>query len=90
MPILLQAVITTKFILVVNPEESSSLKFISTLKERLAHPYLTMGRSFQSLTDLPRAAASGAMPLRLDMDLPFELRALEICLDEVNCSAIGT
>jgi hypothetical protein len=24
------------------------------------------------------------------MDLPFELRALEICLDEVNCSAIGT
>jgi hypothetical protein len=28
------------------------------------------------------------VPLGLDMGLRFELRALEICQDEVNCSAM--
>ncbi|GAX84706.1 hypothetical protein CEUSTIGMA_g12128.t1 [Chlamydomonas eustigma] len=79
----IKAIITSKFILVVNPEEASSLKFISTLKERLAHPDIAIGRSVQSISDLQRAGAPVAMPLRLDMDLPFELRALEICLDEL-------
>lgn len=48
-----------------------------------------MGKPVQSMGDLQKAAgAAGANNIttigtRLDMDLPFELRALEICLDEV-------
>ena len=78
--------------LVVNPEEDSSIKFIRSLKERLALPTHSMGKSTQSMGDLQKAAGGSApkdmgvslMGVRLDVDLPFELRALEICLDEVG------
>ena len=92
----IKAIITTKFMLVVNPEEDSSIKFISALKERLASPTHAMGKSMQSMGDLQKAAGKegaassagggggGVGAPRLDMNLPFELRALEICLDEVG------
>lgn len=73
----IKAIITTKFMLVVNPEET--MKFVATLKERLATP----GGVGKSMQDLQKAGAAPAIP-RFDMDLPFELRALEICLDEVR------
>ena len=86
-PARLQAIITTKFMLVVNPEEDSSVKFIGVLKERLASPGHGMGKSVQSMGDLQKAGTSGLMA---DMDLPFELRALEICLDEVGVQKYST
>ena len=57
-----------------------------------------MGQSVKSMGDLqkppPGATAAvnvATMGTRLDMDLPFELRALEICLDEVGAmGSVGT
>lgn len=74
----IKAIITTKFMLVVNPEDT--MKFVATLKERLASPGQGGGRSMQ---DLHKADKQAAFIPRFDMDLPFELRALEICLDEL-------
>jgi hypothetical protein len=68
--------------LVVNPEEDATIKFISSLKERLATPSNNLGKVLPSIADLQKTGQQ-AVP-RLDMDLPFELRALEICLDEVT------
>ncbi len=68
-------------------QEDASLKFISALKERLASPHHIgmTGKmaSVQSMGDLQKAG--GGVP-RVDMALPFELKALEICLDEVSLS----
>ncbi|GAX84705.1 hypothetical protein CEUSTIGMA_g12127.t1 [Chlamydomonas eustigma] len=77
----IKAIITTKFMLVVNPEEDATIKFISSLKERLASPSNSLGKVLPSMGDLQRTGQQ-AIP-RLDVDLPFELRALEICLDEL-------
>jgi len=89
----IKAIITTKFMLVVNPEEDSSVKFIAQLKERLSSPNQGLGKSYASMGDLQKAHKEGGLAPavkesavtapRFDIDLPFELRALEICLDEL-------
>ncbi|KAL6754027.1 Mg2+ transporter protein [Haematococcus lacustris] len=95
----IKAIITTDSVLVVNHEEDSTTKFIAELKQRLAHPGLAGSKSFASMGDLQRAAAAAAPPMMLAGNgapgvmpgnitglsamLPFELRALEVCLDEV-------
>lgn len=68
----------------------SPLIFLFPDQERLALPTHGMGQSVKSMGDLQKAPPGGTaavniatMGTRLDMDLPFELRALEICLDEV-------
>ena len=50
----------TQFMLVVNPEET--MKFVATLKERLASPQGAggMGKSVQSMQDLQKAGAAAA------------------------------
>ncbi|GLC60383.1 hypothetical protein PLESTB_001606400 [Pleodorina starrii] len=81
----LKVIITTSFVLVVNPEDEKVLQFINEVKGRLAPAGTGMpqSRSYQSLTDAERLKlASG--PSTLGLDLPFELRILECCLDVIT------
>lgn len=83
----LKAIITTTFVLVVNPEDEKVLRFINELKARLAAPAgaggvggMPQSRSFQALTEAERLKF-GSSQSNLGLDLPFELKALEVCLD---------
>ncbi|KAG1654644.1 hypothetical protein FOA52_009200 [Chlamydomonas sp. UWO 241] len=81
----IKAIITTKFMLVVNPDEDTSVKFIAQLKRRLGSPGQGGGGGLGKSASIPgnmQDLQKAAMDLH-DMDLPFELRALEICLDEL-------
>ncbi|KAG2495008.1 hypothetical protein HYH03_006941 [Edaphochlamys debaryana] len=82
----LKAIITTTFVLVVNPEDEKVVRFINELKGRLSSPAtgggngMPQSRSFQALTDAERMKLAPG-PSTLGLDLPFELKALEVCLD---------
>ncbi|KAG2437039.1 hypothetical protein HYH02_011302 [Chlamydomonas schloesseri] len=80
----LKAIITTSFVLVVNPEDEKVVRFINELKGRLSTAATAGGmpqsRSFQALTDAERLKLAPG-PSTLGVDLPFELKALEVCLD---------
>ncbi|KXZ53710.1 hypothetical protein GPECTOR_6g627 [Gonium pectorale] len=82
----LKAVITTGFVLVVNPEDEKVLRFINELKTRLVSPGgMPLSRSFQSLSEAERSKLAPGLPgtSTLGLDLPFELKALEVCLDHM-------
>eukprot|EP00198_Chlamydomonas_reinhardtii_P003281 XP_001692617.1 Mg2+ transporter protein, CorA-like protein [Chlamydomonas reinhardtii] len=79
----LKAIITTSFVLVVNPEDEKVVRFINELKGRLSTATaggMPQSRSFQALTDAERLKLAPG-PSTLGVDLPFELKALEVCLD---------
>ncbi|KAG2429800.1 hypothetical protein HXX76_010584 [Chlamydomonas incerta] len=78
----LKAIITTGFVLVVNPEDEKVVRFINELKGRLTATAggMPQSRSFQALTDAERLKLAPG-PSTLGVDLPFELKALEVCLD---------
>lgn len=93
----IKAIITTEYILIVSPEEERSIKFMAQLKARLAQTSArsnakdeaaprTFARSISRLIKQPAAeTAQHAEAMAADMvDLPFELKALEICFDEVR------
>ena len=89
-----QVIITTNSVLVMNPEDENVLPFITELKMKLSQPsgLAGVGGSFPSaLNDLANGK-SAVMPTRsaaklenlAALEMPFELRALEVCLDSVS------
>jgi hypothetical protein len=79
-----KCVITLNYVLVVNPEQESSSPLISELRAKLATG--RMGKKAISYTGLSDAASSVRMMTSAagNFDLPFELKALEVCLDLVG------
>lgn len=89
---LLQVIITTSFVLVINPEDENVLPFIKELKSKLSQPAITVSPSYPLLNELskrgkPVAEAALALKPPMTDETPFELRALEVCLDHVSCGA---
>lgn len=80
----IKAIITMDSVLVVNHEDESTVRFIEQLKQRLARPGGAVSKSFASMDNLQKAATTQGPVPQLSADLPFELRALEVCLDEVR------
>ncbi|GFR51494.1 hypothetical protein Agub_g13858 [Astrephomene gubernaculifera] len=78
----LKAIITTTFVLVVNPEDEKVLRFISEIKRRLAAAGGAPSKTFRALSDSERLKLAPG-PSTLGLNMPFELRVLEVCLDEV-------
>ncbi|GLI67105.1 hypothetical protein VaNZ11_011310 [Volvox africanus] len=78
----LKVVITTSFLLIINPEDEKVSKFIHEVTSRLAPSggAVPQSRSYQSLTDAERLKLAPGHST-LGLDLPFELRVLECCLD---------
>ena len=88
----IKVVITTNSVLVVNPEDENVLAFISELKMKLSQPGgLNVSASYPTaLNDLGMAMRSVASRSNVKLDglaalqMPFELKALEVCLDSVS------
>jgi hypothetical protein len=92
----IKVVITTNSVLVVNPEDENVLAFISELKMKLSQPGgLNVSASYPAaLNDLglPKGmvmrSANSRSNVKLEglaaLQMPFELKALEVCLDSVR------
>uniref|UniRef100_A0A7S0NAT3 Magnesium transporter n=1 Tax=Chlamydomonas leiostraca TaxID=1034604 RepID=A0A7S0NAT3_9CHLO len=73
-----KAIITTAAVYIVSPDDPASIAFLNELKQRL-HAPLAASKSAGRL-------AGGAPPTALPLgELSFELKVLEICLDELTC-----
>ena len=92
-----QVIITTSNVLVINPEDENVLPFITELKMKISQPSLAVSGSYPSaLNDLGSAGGSKVViPSRsvakletlASLQMPFELKALEVCLDSVGAAA---
>lgn len=88
----IKVIITTDSVLVTNPEEDGVLPFITDLKLRLGRGLPGPGGSYSNALD-ELASSASVIPSRSAAklenlhasDMPFELRALEVCLDSVSC-----
>lgn len=80
----IKAIITTSFILVVNPEDESTLPFVTDLKLKLSQPQISTSASFATLGDALVKGPKNSTTALAGLDMPFELRALEVCLDSVS------
>jgi hypothetical protein len=89
-----QVIITTSNVLVINPEDENVLPFITELKMKISQPSLAVSGSYPSaLNDLGSGGgAKVVIPSRsvakletlASLQMPFELKALEVCLDSVS------
>lgn len=79
--------------LVINPEDENVLPFITELKMKISQPSLAVSGSYPSaLNDLAGGQAKVMPPSRsvakletlASLQMPFELKALEVCLDLVS------
>eukprot|EP00195_Chlamydomonas_chlamydogama_P000835 CAMPEP_0202920934 /NCGR_PEP_ID=MMETSP1392-20130828/77120_1 /ASSEMBLY_ACC=CAM_ASM_000868 /TAXON_ID=225041 /ORGANISM="Chlamydomonas chlamydogama, Strain SAG 11-48b" /LENGTH=518 /DNA_ID=CAMNT_0049614459 /DNA_START=278 /DNA_END=1834 /DNA_ORIENTATION=- len=75
-----KTIITSRFVLTPLPTEPRPLEFLAKLKERVARPF-SMSKSVQGLVTMAGKPATELGPMELH--LPFELKVLEICLDEL-------
>jgi len=92
----IKVIITTNNVLVMNPEDENVLPFITELKMKISQPsgLAGVGGSFPSaLNDLANGKNT-VMPTRsvaklenlAALEMPFELKALEVCLDSVGAA----
>jgi len=87
----IKVIITTKNVLVMNPEDENVLPFITELKMKLTQPTLAVSGSYPAaLNELASkaAAATSKSAAKFEnlaaLQMPFELKALEVCLDSVS------
>lgn len=91
----IKVIITTTNVLVINPEDENVLPFITELKMKISQPALAVGGSYPSaLNDL--GSSKSVIPSKsvakletlASLQMPFELKALEVCLDSVSSSGV--
>jgi magnesium transporter len=87
----IKVIITTTNVLVMNPEDENVLPFITELKMKLTQPTLAVSGSYPSaLNELASKAAVSTSKSAAKFEnlaalqMPFELKALEVCLDSVS------
>jgi hypothetical protein len=69
---------------VVNPEDEATLPFITELKLKLGQAGMPSAGSFAVLNDAAAKGPKQSTTALAGLDMPFELRALEVCLDSVG------
>ncbi len=92
----IKVIITTTYVLVINPEDENVLPFITELKQKLAQPTINVSASYpgalNEVASKPSALPAGRQNAKLEglaaLNMPFELKALEVCLDSVSAAVM--
>lgn len=91
----IKVIITAQNVYVINPEDENVLPFISELKLKLSQPTLNPSASFPSaLSEAGKNAMANKSNVKLEglasLQMSFELKALEVCLDSVGSLLLCT